>query len=67
MYPSFACQGSGKNLGSHIQHPEAIIDIWELSKKITHGQSSWWNVKVHHFSFILKKMKLKHNPTNVNP
>jgi len=24
----------GKNIGSHIHHPEATINIWELSKKI---------------------------------
>jgi hypothetical protein len=47
----------GKNLGPHIHHSEATIGIWELSKKLTHGQLGWWNVKFHHSSSILKKME----------
>jgi hypothetical protein len=67
MYPSFACQGGGKK--SWMSHPSSKGNNRHLGalKKMMHGQSSWLSVKVHHSSFILKKMKRKQNSTNANP
>jgi hypothetical protein len=68
MYPSFARQGGGKK--SWVSRPPSRGNnrhLGAFEKKLMHGQSSWWSVKAHCSSFILKKMKQKHNPTNANP
>jgi hypothetical protein len=49
----------GKKLRPHIHHSKAIINIWELLKKLTHGELGWWNVKFHHLNSILKKIRIK--------